>query len=397
MRTKTYIKTFVLLNLFLISSVLIANIIIDAQGVVNFMRLDGINKYIVVNNDSGRLSNSVNLHTRQYDIIVTGTSRVQRGIDPRSKAFDGFTVYNASLGDTEVKEQAYELEYIFKKQVNLKHLVFGLDFHTFSLSREIKPQFYDSMFYHQNSYIDVMSNYFLSYQSLKDVYTTVKKNQHNNIDKYWLGGYNHNPRNKEEFQEDLEHILKLYMSDKKMFGCFKYDMHAIEKLEKKFEKFAQKGVKVSLFISPQHAKNFLMLKYLGLFPQYYSWMSELEEMHERINKKYPDSVTLWDFCGFGNEVNTESISPDLKQMKYYFETSHYKDNVGTYIMNAILQGQIDIKNFGTKINQQNIKDYIKGAQIEQENYIKIHPVEVNDLLNLFHATQGKRDSLGCYK
>jgi hypothetical protein len=394
MNVRVYVKRFFYIFVALFSLVVGVNFVIDPLGIFHDFRIDKINKYVVINNDAGRLVNSIRLQENQYDIIVSGTSRVQSGIDPRSSAFGKARIYNASLGDTDADELNLQLDYIAKHQDELKHLIFGLDFHTFSSKRTIFPDYYNSLFVEKNSYWDIVGHYIFSYRSLGDIYLTVQANQKDSLKKYWIDGHNH-VLSKGGFHKSMENILNYYMGKERMFGCFTYDFQRVLDLEKSLNALLRKGIKVSMFISPQHAKNLMMLENVGLFSSYYDWMRDITSMVARLDRIYKDKITLWNFSGF-NSITTEPISDEKDDMKFYIETSHFKTNVGNYLMQTILENREVIEGFGHVIDQSSIEQEITWMKSDARQYSTNFPLDAVDLERVFNATKVERDGLGCY-
>ena len=139
-----------------------------------------------------------------------------------------------------------------------------------------------------------------------------------------------------------------------------------------------------------------MLDDLNLFPQYYRWIKELTVMTEKLNQQGKGQLNLWDFSGF-NSITTEPIPRKNPYMKYYYETSHYKDIVGDYIIQTVLEDKNVISDFGKRLDSINIDKHILQMKEDIDLYKNTHSYDMCDLKNIFEATQKDRDNLACYK
>jgi len=395
MQTKKYVKYFIMINALLVLFVLIGNILIDPQGYLNFTRINKINKYVVKNNDLGRLVNSIQLKEQKFDIIFMGTSRVQSGMNVNTDVYKNKKIYNASLGDSSITEMILELEYILEHQTSLKELVLGLSFHVFSSNRNIHPDYYDSLFVKENEYLPTMTNYFISYTAIADSITSIQSNINGRPQKYWENGF-YNTKNNVDNRKRIEFILNHYLSKKSLFGCFKYDVKRIQLLEDVLNKIVNKGIKVSLFISPQHAKSMLMIDKLNLFNEYFQWMKDINHMVNHLKARNRHNVKLWNFSGF-NSVTNEVIPYDKSNMKYFFESSHYTPVVGNLILSKMKNDKQDVDDFGHEVTDKNIDKIISEMKTGLKIYKMDNKIEVSDFDRIFTYSQNKRDTLGCYK
>jgi len=396
MHAKTYVKYFAFVNFGLVLFVLLGNIFIDPQGFLNLPRVENINKYIVKNNDLGRINNSIKVKDKDFDVILVGTSRVQSGMDTQTKVYKDKKSYNAALGDSSITEMILELEYILANRETLDELVLGLSFHAFSTNRNIHPDYYDSLFNKDNSYVSIMSNYYLSYTAISDSVSTIKSNWNKVPIQYWTDGF-YRSGNHNRSRHRVEFIINHYLSEKSLFGCFTYDRNRMFLLQKTLQKFVDKGTKISLFISPQHAKSMLIIDKLDLFVTYNEWMKDITVMVETINSVKGSNLVLWDFSGF-NIINNETIPlHENTVMQYYFESSHYTPVLGEIILETMKENKNVIGGFGHILTTKNFTSQIDKMAKGLKNYKQDNPNEVNDFEHIFLQSQTEREKFGCYE
>ena len=156
------------------------------------------------------------------------------------------------------------------------------------------------------------------------------------------------------------------------------------------------NIDLQLFISPVHAKKLQLFYQIGLWDNFEYWKKEMLF----IIKKNTPQYSLWDFTGY-NEITTESfpsIGDTKTQMKWYWESSHYKKETGDLILNKMLndQAQSDITNtfnFGVQLTSSNIDSHLKKIRIERDLYGENHPEIINELDQLIIKTAPRRNKL----
>ena len=390
--SKLYVGIFFSLIFLIGAGILSVNVIVDAQGFYKVFSHEKLNQVKTTANSLGRFPNGANLYFHQFDTLLVGTSRVQSGMDPRMEALEGKRVYNTSIGDTDMLEIVAVLNYILEHQEEVTEIYFGLDFHPFSVNRPYHAEYEGSFFNPENNFYSVLLKDNFTKRSIGDSLRTLKANLKGRFDRYWVNGHYHSNA-PIDYKANIENILNYYMGKKAMFGCFKYDDGKYDALVEVMKKFAEKGIQLNLFISPQHAKNLLMLEYTNLFDEYYNWMRDMTKMADELAQIAPGKVKLWNFSGF-NFITNEKVSHDMTPMEYYYETSHYKVNVGE-MMVRVMQDDKPIQDFGEPVTGENIEAIIANIQQGKIAYMERETEEVADLYRLYIGTQAERNSLNC--
>ena len=392
MQHKIYIRSFFII-LTILSAILTAlHVVVDPQGILQAFVMDGLNNKVVKEGSKDRLVNGISLYVNDYDAILVGTSRVQSGIDPRSDAFEGKRVYNASLGDTDIVELSYELDYILKHQPNVKELYIGLDIHAFSAYRGLNSQFQESPLNPENYPLLHLLRFNFSHERILESYRMIKANIGGDTERYWVRGHYHSDAHIDH-KVMIEYILRVYTSHRALFGCFKYDKNKLARLKESLTEIAQAGIKIFLFISPQHAKNMLIFEYLDVFDEYFQWIRDLEFMSRSINEIAPESSVLWNFSGF-NSVTLEPIVYGEKQMENYFETSHYRVNIGERIITT-MSSNTDHTDFGELIDNNSVDSIALRIREGMSAYINDNPDDVADFEQILDETESQRNTNAC--
>lgn len=106
-------------------------------------------------------------------------------------------------------------------------------------------------------------------------------------------------------------------------------------LEQTVERVCANGTRLRLYINPTHAMMADALYWAGKWPAMEAWQISLARMAQQRRALGCD-IKVYDFSGF-NSVTTEVI-PQVSQrreMVNYWETSHYRVNVGRMILGRL--------------------------------------------------------------
>jgi len=153
-------------------------------------------------------------------------------------------------------------------------------------------------------------------------------------------------------------------------------------------------IDLKLFISPTHARTLKIIHLIGLWGDFERWKKMLVSNVDELSP----NTTLWDFSGFST-ITTEpfpKLNDTQKQMKWYWESSHYKKEVGNMILDKLfsLPGKGPTPaDFGVQLLPQNIDDHLKTINSERKQYEQLFPDEITELKELIKETEKKRSEL----
>lgn len=132
---------------------------------------------------------------------------------------------------------------------------------------------------------------------------------------------------------------------------------------------------------------------LGLWPKFEQWKRELIKILAEDSAAHPNErpFPLWDFSGY-NTYTIEDVPPpgDTRaKMQWYWESSHYKKELGDKVLDKIFGIDRNLpSDFGRQINADNIEQHLAWIRAQQQEYIKSHPADVQeieqDLKGLLH-------------
>ncbi|MBJ7310847.1 hypothetical protein ACFOLJ_25140 [Rugamonas sp. CCM 8940] len=137
------------------------------------------------------------------------------------------------------------------------------------------------------------------------------------------------------------------------------------------------GAKVRLYINPTHAMMLDALYWAGKWAPLEAWQRGLAALAQRQRGRGCD-VRVYDFSGY-NSITTETV-PQVSQrnkMEHYWETSHYRSNVGRMILGRIF-GATEAAppdDFGVELLPAAMDGHLALLHEGRERYHREHMVE----------------------
>lgn len=385
--TQSYINNYMMIffgGLLLVASL---NFVVDPQKIFAVVDIKSFNHEKPFITDGGmRKLKSLEIERGNYDTILLGTSRTLNALYPLHSAFNSSLVYNAGFPGTNMFE-IYKVFQFTKNNTEISTVMLGLDFLTFSNKRTVSGDFNDSRFANKNIfsiYIDAI----LSMENTRKSLITLTKQYSTDIS--IINGF----RNKRK--TDINHrklfrdiLTKNFLVNQQTYAGFSYSRDRLDLFRQLVEDCRQKNIKLSLFISPIHARQIEAMRVLNIFPEFQQWKRDLvkilaEDAVANPNKK---PIFLWDFTGY-NSITTEAIPPadSKKEMKWYWESSHYKKELGDVVLDIMFNYPEKMKDapsdFGVVINSSNIESHLQRIRTEQARYKQNFPEEVEEVERL---------------
>lgn len=113
---------------------------------------------------------------------------------------------------------------------------------------------------------------------------------------------------------------------------------ALQAFDATVDKLCRHGTRLRLYINPTHAMTMDVLYWRGKWPAMEQWQRDITLLAERRRAQGCD-LRLVDFSGF-NSITSEAIPQfgGAREMRYYWEASHYRDNVGRMILSRLFAG-----------------------------------------------------------
>ncbi|MBF0504247.1 MAG: hypothetical protein HQL14_03995 [Candidatus Omnitrophica bacterium] len=372
------------LSSIVISFVIGFNWFIDPFDIFDSPAIPHLNSIKTETEHRDRIFKERNLIRIKPLLCVLGNSSADIGIDPQNVNFGGIRGFNAAMNSM----TPTEYEYILNTAIGngCRNFIISTDYRNFgetfltkdtfdkeALGKSVPIKYYISYDALQSSVETVIRN--ISGSSL-DIY--LKNGQHNFM--YMLKGTEKGEGYKKSFRTSEAAYYHFYLH------LDLQDQHW-QAWERVLNKAYKEGVKVTLFISPCHARHLEILSLSQGWSKFEEFKKRLIATNERIafqNGKKP--FVLWDFTGY-NKFTTEIVPDDPgAKMKWYWDSMHYKKELGDILLDRIFDGNFsggqNYADFGVKLTSQNIEAHLVLLRAQREEWESSHPQDVSEIAAL---------------
>lgn len=323
------------------------------------------------------------LQKMKPQVIFLGTSRTESGMDPNNKNFGRDRVFNCAISAGVPVEYEYYTDLAMKNGV--KHIIIGLDIFAFYSNDLLHAGFDKEVF---KGYIPL--KYYLSLDAFQSSLKTIGSRkaaallQTGRIDPVIL----------QKDLEDLGSYKKSFISSEQHYFTGNYgggfcstQTEHWEAYERILDKAYQHNVKVTLFISPSHARQWEVLdraQGYGIFEEFKHRLVFINEQTAFKNKKEP--FALWDFSGYGPLTTEEVPKTEKGIMKWYWDSSHYKKELGDIVLDRMFDGNFsggeEYPNFGVILTSKNIEKHLNQLRTDRIKWQDSHASDMQEIREL---------------
>ena len=369
------------------------NTMIDPLGYNSLITHKSFNQFKPLSHGS-RVQRSLFLNNGKFDALIAGTSRAEVGIDPTHPKLNNYKTYNLALIGANIFETRKALQFAQKHQ-DIKLLIWGMDFLAFNSNVLTQYDYKLSLFADESNIYRIYPGYLMSFKTLKSSFKTIKMNFFGTaLDTYMRAdGFRViTPKRRVRARHTFRRTIKSgFLGNDYTYSNFAYDDLRISLIKETLEQYSKNGARSVLFISPIHAWQLELIHQLGLFDLYKQMKRDLLDMVSVFNAEHKSShVFLWDF-GTYHPVTTENVpsedDPEV-QMKWFWESTHFKKKLGDRILDLILgppDGPRKIPGFGVLLSQNNINREFAELERKKLIYQREHPEDVQEITRLINT------------
>jgi hypothetical protein len=342
----SYLKTIFGVTGFVVLTIAGINFMANPLGIYNPPLIRGFNDAYPAATVYSRIEKAEAVKRLKPEVIITGSSRADIGLDPRPEFFPGMTAYDFGLPASSLNEQRRTLE--FAEAVHpLKMAIITLDYFSFN-ARKLENKQFDPARLSPEAASPVRS-FFDTYGTLVslDMLIASIKNiryiRHLDQNSYSLPNghriisdviqdvrlhgaahlFEHPPAAQETAVDDFDFAYSEAPDD----TTFKH-------LQAMLDLARQHNIKVILMISPVHFEPSQKPKEFEA-----EWKKHIVEVVRSNAARYgAKPYPLWDF-DYPNSITLEPVPAhgDTKtQMKWFWDPGHYKTELGDIILARIL-------------------------------------------------------------
>jgi hypothetical protein len=396
----------------LLAAVVGFNAVVDPLG----MYVSGVHKPAIYNRV--RLLKAYETRRVQPESIVLGTSRVHLGISPNHPGWKNRYQrrYNLAFDGATTKEM-----YAYLKHAdavgNLRHVMLGLDtYHLTASPASLRPDFDLSILMDERQVLNPV-RMLLADLKLLSSYSTMKESIHLlQTDRRQPVWYAPNGQRLGEvyFRRPAENFVtcgpRCYFDEiDKLEVSFKLDWKVPQKkvptiqsgppagqdpitslgyIEKIIEYCRSNDIELVVFLTPAHVHQLELDAATGNWWSVENGKRKILELLARDARKHnnKDAIALYDFANY-NRVTMEPLPARGShfEMRYYWDSSHFKEVVGDMVLERLLQtgiqAQSQADDFGIKLDAGNIDDMITRLRSRQQEYRRHNASEIAALNN----------------
>lgn len=385
----------------LLGTAVAVNGLADPYGIFGTPLLKGINEAKPAVATNRRIFKMVGYARQKMDALILGTSRADAGLSPRHEGFLGQRAVNLA---TPAQTNA-ETELIFKfvaERSDLKTAVIGLDFFASNAWLTIPDDFTPDNFAADRKW-QLLFSFDTLLASGRSLFRPGKapirpdQARENKPKKFsrqaflasekgfmWGGTYLPSPACRYAFEADRLERGKRYRSD------------PLSALRAIMALAHRQHVKLYLFISPSHARQWEVLGAVGLWSQWEEWKRRLVRINrEEAGRSEQASFPLWDFSGY-HSLSTEGL-PEAGSnagMSGYTDSSHYQPAIGNLVLDRLFDlktsGRTLPDDFGVNLTPMTIEPHLAALRQAREHYRQTHPGDIAEIEAM--ARQAKREN-----
>jgi hypothetical protein len=394
------------------------NFVVDPYQMNGLFLVDRVNRIKPESESHERLYKAARLAQQAPSVLAMGTSRTEVGIRMNHPSWQGSARqrYNAALGGANIYEISRYFEHAHRIHP-LKQVVIGLDFLAFNFYKANGPDFDEQLLFKDDQESVLLTlleqaKIYLSGDTFSSSMRTLSCNVRACSDPYLASGEENPVRFESGWaQAGGAHNAFVIYARKALtdlnfppplrrFSLTGPDgASPIQHLRRILEISYRDGVDLRLFISPAHARQWEALAAAGLWPEFERWKRSLVLVMAEVATAHPTSapIPLWDFADY-SDVSTEAVPAaggTMEQMTGYWESSHYKTEVGDLVLNRVLAGDQTSRrehpDFGILLDVRMLDAHLAAVRWRAEQYRHGHPAEVAEIAALARETESLRN------
>lgn len=404
----SYLAKVGLLTSLLLTCIACFNALVDPFNLFSGPRIESFNQLKPEFHSHVRMAKAHHIRLKKPEVIMLGSSRAEYGLNP---THPGFLVphnkrYNLALQSANIYEILRYLQHAHSIQP-LKQVIIGLDFFMFNINKHNEIDFVEERLAPHKSawFLDIFQALF-TYDGLTASIVTLNKQKNTTAIQYNANGFRNDEHSWLSMQKKGGHRQAAIKNERYTFvslDAFPYFSIAEKNLpSQSMQSFIdiityckQNKIDLRLFISPVHARKTQIIQHIGLWPTLESWKRGLVQQLA----SYAPETPLWDFSGY-NEITTEPFPPindTTTQMKWYWESSHYKKEAGDLILDIILNHSSKDRKiplqFGVKLSPGNIEQHLYKQRTESEKFTLNNLDIVHEINTMIINSAPKRELL----
>ncbi|MDL1866552.1 hypothetical protein FBR06_04735 [Betaproteobacteria bacterium PRO4] len=322
-------------------------------------------------------------------VLYLGSSRTELGLPTGSHLFTGQKVFNGAISGASIADAIIMAKHASRVS-QLDTVIWGIDYPSFS--NTVGNTEFD------RELIAGRGNYFL-YRFILDVKRTFAIDMTRDSIAALLGSLDPICRSSLAFngQRDSACMNKIIEMQGGIRQAIKTETRnfanatpsigeALRPFSFSIKKLCTQQAKIRLYINPTHALTLSALYWNNKWDSMETWLHSLASIVDNARQS-GCNVRLFDFSGF-NSITTDAILwvNEADTMRYYWEASHYRDNVGAMILERMFNSSDSIPDdFGIELNSEMLPAHLRKMRLDRDQYHRQHLIETQLVQTLVTA------------
>ncbi len=308
----------------------------------------------------------------QWQGAIIGSSRAVVGLDPKHTGWGERAVYNAAILGARRVGTSKVLRFAIDKN-SISDVVLVIDFYGFSMAEPVDTTVDLARI---NSERPVLRHYaestlglWATRQSLRTIRAAVSGSTTRYDDRGMMrfkslpSGFTH--------KDAFEKIFIEQLAADEWLAHFEYDPAAVDLLKADLAYACKAEVRLALVIPPLHSLHLELINRAGLWPVFENWKRDLVAAVSAASCE----VSLWDFSGYQGPT-TEVVPRGPEPMEWFWESSHFKKELGDRVLDRVLLGTSESALLGVRLDSQNIDAELQRTRELREVYRAEHAAEI---------------------
>ena len=403
------------------------NAAVDPYGMFRLYEREGFNVSKPAIHQRVRLLKAYEVRRLKPQSLVLGTSRVHLGISPRHEGWASMYDhrYNLAFDGATTKEMYAYLKHAHAAG-RLEHVMLGLDtYHLSAVPGSARPDFDPGLLMDENRGLNILRSLAADFKLLTSISTfkeslaTLRAQE--DSEPVWLAPDGQRlgevffrrpfenfmtcgPRcyfdeiDKLEVRFKLEWKIPAPPAPRVQSGPPKEPdpVTSLGYIQKIVDYCRTYNIGLSVFLTPSHAHQLELDAATGNWWSIENGKRQIVALLARDAEKHSGKkpIPLYDFSGYSH-ITMEKLPPENSkaEMKYYWDSSHFKENVGDRVLDRLLGMETEndeaAGDFGVILRPDNIETVITQLKENQEKYRHNNRQEIEALKTWVDAFKEK--------
>jgi hypothetical protein len=357
---------FLAVALFSVLSLGLFNVAIDPYGVINSPTFPGVNRLKPEQDKNNSLFKPIEVIRIKPTTVLIGSSTAVLGLDPKHPALlHNPTAYNLGIAGANMYQVKAYLQHALTNQPRLKQVVISLDFYMFNDFSGDSSKIIENRLGKTSIPLEDLLSVTFSLKAFEASKLTLVSNlTEPDITPYYLNGMR-NKKIEPDFQkismkEKFKIMIDNYLSNPSYYSNYHFSNEFLNDFKTTVNLGKQHNIDLKVFLSPVHAAQLEAIRVAGIWSIFEQWKREISKV-----------TPVWDFSDY-NSITTEPISNDMKN---FFESVHYRKEVGDLILNRMFHYHEETvpDDFGILLTAGNSESHLKKIRADREVWAKKNP------------------------